>query len=143
MRLAIGLLADYANVTADGKLNIMGVFNVVNAPQFPFVLPLMHLVVTLEAYSAEIGHKQEIEVKLMSPDGAPLFAAGGELEVPRHGDPRLSGMPVGINHIIGLQNLRFERPGDYHFAVLINREVKEPTISLKVLNVSPTPPPNS
>ncbi len=141
MRLAVGLLADYANVTADGKLNIMGIFNVINAPQFPLVHPQMHLVVTLEAYAAEAHHKKQVEIRLMSPDGAPLFTAGGELEIPQQRDPRLSGAPIGINHIIGLQNLRFEKPGDYHFAVLINGEVKEPPISLKVLQVGPAPPP--
>ena len=48
MRVALGVLADYANVSAEGKLNIMGVFQIVNAVQFPHVHPQMHLVLTEE-----------------------------------------------------------------------------------------------
>lgn len=55
MRVALGVLADYANVSADGKLNIMGVFQIVNVIQFPHVHAQMHLVLTLEADPSEAG----------------------------------------------------------------------------------------
>jgi len=83
MRVALGVLADYANVAADGKLNIMGVFQVVYAAQFPHVHPQMHLVLTLEADLSEAGKRKQLEIKLMGPDGAPLLGVGGEMEVPK------------------------------------------------------------
>ncbi len=55
MRVALGVLADYANVSADGKLNIMGVFQIVNVIQFPHVHAQMDLVLTLEADPSEAG----------------------------------------------------------------------------------------
>lgn len=77
-------------MTAEGKLNIMGVFQVINAPQFPYVHPQMHLVLTLEAHRSEVGKKKQIEIRLMSEDGLPLFSVGGETEVPKApGDPRI------------------------------------------------------
>src|SRR5919204_3250104 len=48
MRLSLALLADYANVSHDGKLNIMGIFGQIHAPQFPAVHAQMHLVLSLE-----------------------------------------------------------------------------------------------
>ncbi len=138
MRVALGVLADYANVTADGKLNIMGVFQIVYAAQFPYVHPQMHLVLTLEADPSEAGNKKQLEIKLMGPDGAPLLAVGGELEVPK-GSP-FPGAAIGLNHILGFQGVRFDKPGDYQFAVLVGGDHKQ-SIRLKVLQVTPGPPP--
>lgn len=44
MDVNLALLADYANVSQDGKLNIMGIFQEVNPPVLPFALPQMYLV---------------------------------------------------------------------------------------------------
>ena len=138
MRVALGVLADYANVAADGKLNIMGVFQIVYAAQFPHVHPQMHLVLTLEADPSEAGNKKQLEVKLMGPDGAPLLGVGGEMEVPK-GSP-FAGAAIGLNHILGFQGVRFDKPGDYQFAVLIGSDHKD-SIRFKVIQVTPGPAP--
>lgn len=134
MKVALGVLADYANVSAEGKLNIMGVFQVVYAAQFPLVYPQMHLILTLEADPSEMGIKKQLEIKLMGPDGAPLLGVGGEMEVPK-GSP-FPGTAIGLNHILGFQGVRFEKPGDYQFAVLISGDHKQ-SIPLKVVQVTP------
>lgn len=36
MRLTLGLIAEAANTTADGKLNILGEFNIILSTEFPF-----------------------------------------------------------------------------------------------------------
>jgi len=46
MKARIAVLADYANVTADRKLNVMGVFNVINASRVPAIHRQMQLVVS-------------------------------------------------------------------------------------------------
>lgn len=133
MKATLGLLADYANVTNDGKLNIMGVFQVVNARNFPAVHGQMFLVLTLEAPPGEAGTKKEITVKLMSEDGKELFAMSHELLVPKvNPDPRMRGMPFEVNHILGFQTLRFETAGTYQFAVLVGGDTKI-TVPLRVL----------
>src|SRR5215217_3944288 len=48
MEVKLAVLADYANVSQDGKLNIMGIFQEINAPSLPFPLPQMFLVVPFE-----------------------------------------------------------------------------------------------
>lgn len=134
MKVALSVLADYANVSAEGKLNIMGVFQVIYAAQFPHVHPQMHLILTLEADASEMGNKKQLEIKLMGPDGAPVLGVGGEMEVPKAG-PFL-GTAIGLNHILGFQGVRFDKPGDYQFAVLVGGDHKQ-SIPLKVVQVTP------
>jgi hypothetical protein len=51
--------------------------------------------------------------------------------------------PIGellkSDQIIGLQNVIFEKPGDYQFAILVNGETKK-TVPLKVRQRPPRPP---
>lgn len=131
MKATLGLLADYANVTPEGKLNIMGIFQVINAVQFPHVHPQLHLIVSLEAAAAEAGKRRKLEISLMTADGQTVFKIGGDLEVPKGQAPG----PVMMNHIIGLNGLRFDKEGDYQFSVLVDEDEKR-TIPLKVVKVS-------
>ena len=72
-------------------------------------------------------------MKLMTEDGAELFALSHELQVPTaYPDPRMRGTPFTMNHIIGFQSLRFEKPGTYQFAVLVGGESKK-EVPLRVL----------
>ena len=80
----------------------------------------------------------KLEVKLMGPDGAPLLGVGGEMEVPK-GSP-FAGAAIGLNHILGFQGVRFDKPGDYQFAVLIGSDHKD-SIRFKVIQVTPGPAP--
>ena len=60
MKVNLALLADGANVSREGKLNILGIFDTIHAGKFPVVHAQMRLVVRLEASSAELGAKQMV-----------------------------------------------------------------------------------
>jgi hypothetical protein len=137
MQIPLALLADYANVSAEGKLNIMGAFDVINARRFPAVHAQMHLVFRVEANSAEAGSTRRLEIKLMAADGQPLLSLGGELAIGVRGPVPLGEM-LTSNHIIGLQAVRFEKPGAYQFAILINGDTKA-IVPLKVQELPATP----
>ena len=139
MDVSLGLLADYANVTAEGKLNIMGVFQAINAPKLPYVHAQMHLILMIQAHRSESGKKKHIDIRLMGDDGPALFTIGVDMQVPTDHDSRFPGMPIGFNHILGFQNLRFEKPGDYEFAVSIGNEHKM-SIPLRVIDANPGRP---
>jgi hypothetical protein len=47
MKPLLFLAADYASVTGDGKLNVMGIFNDINAFNFPARHSSMHLIAKL------------------------------------------------------------------------------------------------
>lgn len=48
MEVSLALLADYANVTREGKLNLLGLFDRIDARAVPWVHPQMQLVLQNE-----------------------------------------------------------------------------------------------
>jgi len=128
MEVKLALLADAANVTQDGKLNILGIFNALGAASFPATHPLMHLVMRFEATRAEEGKTKHFEIQLADGDGNKLFTVGTTLVVPQ-GVP---GSPIRMNHILALNGIRFSKPGDYVFNVLIGDDQKA-AVDLKLV----------
>jgi len=135
MDVKLALLADYANVTKEGKLNVMGIFTIINAPTLPWVHPQMQLVLQLEAGAAEWGIQKNIEIKLMDVDANNILSIGANLQVPRG----KAGKPVQINSIMSFNNIEFKAEGDYAVAILIGGETKA-TTSLSVNYVPPSAP---
>lgn len=135
MDVTLALLADYANVTREGKLNVMGVFSLINAPALPWVHPQMQLVLELEAGPAEWDTQKDIEIKLLDADANSILTAGGSIKVPRG----KSGRPVRIHSIMTFGNVKFDAEGDYIFAILIGGETKK-HVGLTVNYVRKTPP---
>ena len=133
MEVSLALLADYANVTKEGKLNLLGLFSMINAPSLPWTHPQMQLVLSLEATPAEWDSSKKVEIKLLDADGNTKFTISSELKVPRG----QSGRNVVINSIIAINNLRFDTEGDYAFHVLIGEDDKA-RIPLRV-NFVPRP----
>jgi hypothetical protein len=133
MNVRLAVLADYANVTGDGKLNILGIFDRINLLQIPAVHPQMHLVLRIEAHPGELNRTYAVEIRLQDPAGAIIFEVKGEI-VPR-GEP---GQIVSTNQILTLNNLQLEKIGEYTFVVMVNNEVKT-QIPLAVEFVAMTP----
>jgi hypothetical protein len=133
MQVKLALLADYANVTAEGKLNILGIFDRINVETLPAVHPQMHLVLRLEAHAAERERPQSIEIRLHDPDGQTVFEVRGDM-VP-HGPPN---RPIATNQILTLNNLQLMKVGGYTFVVFVNNDLKT-EIPLGVELGAPTP----
>ena len=135
MDVTLALLADAANVSADGKLNILGIFNGLGAASFPVIHPQMALVLRFEASRAEEGKTRAIELQLADSDGRKVFQIGAQLVVPT-GAP---GSLIRLNHILMLNNIQFPKAGDYVFNVLIGDDQKA-AIDLKIVEVRQPPP---
>jgi len=137
--LKLALLADYAIISNEGKLCIMGIFDRIHAAQSPITHPAMHLVVTFEADSRDAGKKHSVEFELIDADGHGLFKIGGELFF----SPPPLGEVARFNHILNLNNLVFKDFGTYEFKVLVNQEVRG-SVPLRLVEARPkslTPPP--
>ena len=119
MQVKLAVLADYANVTSDGKLNILGIFDRINLVQVPAVHPQMHLILRLEAHPAERDRSHMIEIRLHDPEGSTIFEVKGDI-VP-HGD---GAQPISTNQILTLNNLQLEKIGAYNFVIFINNDLK-------------------
>ena len=132
MEVTLSLLADYANVSKEGKLNVMGLFTIINAPALPWVHPQMQLVLELEAGPAEWDSQKDIQIMLLDADGNQILSVQGNAKVPK-GE---AGRRVRINMIMTFGNVKFDAEGDYTFAILIGGETKK-EIPLRVNQVSP------
>lgn len=130
MEITLALLADYANISQEGKLNILGIFDRISAQSFPAIHPQMQLIMTIEADRVEASREHKIEVELIDADGTKLFSIGGNLKF----SPPPSGERIRVNHIIQLNNLRFDHFGNYDFKILINNEVRK-SIPLSVVEI--------
>lgn len=139
MNVTLAVLADYANLSQEGKLNIMGVFDAIYAETFPMIHPEMKLVVQYEAGAADVQATHRIEIHLMDADGRKPMVITGQVAI---GDVQ-PGYPLKTNSILNIRNAQFERPGDFVFNVLVDGEVKH-QVPLKVLQLSrPAAPPVS
>jgi len=116
MDITLAVIADYANVTRDGKLNVMGVFNG-------------------EAGPAGGGMQKDVGVKLLDENARQVLSIQGKLMIPAKGE---AGRLSSINSIMAFNNVKFEVAGDYAFAILIGGETKR-NIPLRV-TVAPPPP---
>jgi hypothetical protein len=119
MQVKLALLADYANVTAEGKLNILGIFDRISVQEIPAVHPQMHLILRLEAHPAERDRAHNVEIRLYDPDGQTVFEVKGDV-VP-HGQV---GQTIATNQILTLNNLQLNKPGGYTFIVFVNNDLK-------------------
>jgi hypothetical protein len=121
MLLNLLLIADYVNITADGKLNVMGIFNSIHSTEFPTAHPEMFLIAKFSTDPSEYGTKKKLAIKLLDEGGKPIASLlEHEIEIP-HGK---GGRVVEIRQLLKLTGLVFPQPGAYHFSILVDNDQK-------------------
>ena len=131
MDVKLALTADYANVSQDGKLNVMGIFSRVMAQQFPATHPLMHLVLVFTADASEKGRTREVRIRLVDDDGKALMDINGSFQVPESPELR-----VEMQQIFALQMLQFPNAGQYAFHILVDGRSRA-TLPLEIAHTPP------
>ena len=120
MKQLLFLAADYANITGDGKLNVMGIFNDINSFNFPARHSSMHLVARLGAELGEYGQTRNFTVKLLDEDGSQVMDVSGQFQTPK-GE---RGRKPEVNIILELKDVVFPKPGMYQFVILVDKDHK-------------------
>jgi hypothetical protein len=121
MDLTLAVLCDYANISVDGKLNILGIFQEVNAQAFPAVIGTFYLVSSFAAGPAEAEQEKVLGVVFLDADGKELGRFETSVKVPR---PTRPGSKAIVNQIARLDGVSFPRPGGYSFAILVTGDQK-------------------
>ena len=130
MDLRLAVLADAANVTSDGKLNVTGIFNRLRTTKLPAQHPLLVAVLQIAIGAADFGRDAQTGLRIVAPDGETTDPFTMTHKLPR-GRP---GEPALWNVIFRLPNLRLAKAGAYEFHVLVDRATVA-TIPLTVTKV--------
>jgi hypothetical protein len=115
MHVSFALFADAANLSQEGKLNILGVFDALQVAALPAVHPRAHLVVHLKGTSLDIG-AHTVSFRWLNPQGHELWSSSGDLSV---GAP-----PAGVAEmdlpLIAQLDLPMDGAGGYTMAIGID-----------------------
>jgi len=115
MHVSFALFADAANLSQEGKLNILGVFDALQVASLPAIHPRAHLVVHLKGTGVDIG-AHTVSFRWLSPTGQELWNSSGDLNV---GAP-----PPGVAEmdlpLIAQLDLPMDSAGGYTMAIAID-----------------------
>jgi hypothetical protein len=134
MHISFALFADGANISQEGKLNILGVFDAVQVGAVPSVHPRATLVVRLKGSSADAG-SHLITLRWLNPEGSELWSSTGQLDVAA---PMLAATELDLP-IIASVDLPLDRTGAYTMQIALDDEPKA-EVKLQVRAGVPTMP---
>ena len=80
MHVSFALFADAANLSQEGKLNILGVFDALQVGTLPALHPRATLVVHLKGSPTDVG-SHRVSLQWLSPGGNELWSSEGELGI--------------------------------------------------------------
>ena len=121
MDVKLSVLADGANVTNDGKLNILGIITQINTYEVPIVYAHMAVVLQLIASPGERGTTHALKLVMVDDDGKPILPPS---ELPFTIPDNLPGPEVDINVIAGMVGIQLKKFGEYRVDVLIDGQSK-------------------
>jgi hypothetical protein len=127
MMEAVFLFCADAGAGPDGQLSIHGIFNELNAPDFPALQDRMVLVGIVE-WQRDLEGRIPFAVDLNGPDGVSIFSVEGHTDVEARPESRA---PAKTQLILPLKNVMFPVPGHYRVRININgTELSGPSMHL-------------
>ncbi len=117
MQLAFVLLADAANVSVEGKLNILGVFDALQVGALPTLHPRATVVMRLKGTVDEVG-RHELLLAWHGPDGRELWSSRGDLDI---GAPPSDAIEMDFPLLMSL-DLPIAAVGTHVLRVLVDGE---------------------
>ena len=118
--VSLAVLADAANLSQEGKLNILGVFDIIYVRKIPGIHPSLQLVIRFVAKASERDTTRKSTIKLWDEDGNESLTLTADIAIPNR--PGVEDITIVSN--IGLSNVKFDHAGNYTFKILINDEEK-------------------
>jgi hypothetical protein len=110
VELQLAALADAANISTEGKLNILGTFDIIYAAAVPVVWPCIVFVAKVELSTAD-GEQLHFQIRVLSEDGDLQFQATLEAQLQRDSIPvgEMPGLPI----LLPVNNAKFDAYGTY------------------------------
>ena len=115
MHISFAVFADAANLSQEGKLNILGVFDAVQVAGLPTIHPRTHFVVRLKADSSDAG-AHVIAFRWLNPMDEELWSSSGEMMVATPPNPVFEvDLPI-----IACVDLPLNSAGQYRMEVVLD-----------------------
>jgi hypothetical protein len=134
MHVTFAMFADAANLSQEGKLNILGVFDALQVATLPTVHPRASLVVRLKGSRIESG-SHTVALHWLNPAGVELWSSVGQLDV--------AAPPPNVNEmdmpLIANVDLPLDVPGAYTMRISLDSHPSA-DLTLQVRAPAPMPP---
>jgi hypothetical protein len=134
MHVTFAMFADAANLSQEGKLNILGVFDALQVATLPTVHPRASLVVRLKGARIESG-THTVSLQWLNPSGVELWSSIGQLDV--------AAPPPNVNEmdmpLIANVDLPLDEPGAYTMRIALDSHPSA-DLTLQVRAPAPMPP---
>jgi hypothetical protein len=118
MHISFAVFADGANLSQEGKLNVLGVFDALAVGAFPTVHPRTHFVVRLKGNLDDAG-THNLGFAWVNPNHETLLSSNGELNVAPGPNPAFEmDLPI-----IAVIDLPLNGPGLYAMQVSLDGEL--------------------
>ena len=137
MHISFAVFADGANLSQEGKLNVLGVFDALAVGGFPAVHPRTHFVVRLQGTAEDTG-AHRLSFTWVNPAGEILWSSDGELNVTPGPNPAFEmDLPI-----IAVIDLPLNQAGAYSMQVALDGDLTA-EVHLHVSGTAPVvmPPP--
>lgn len=136
MHVAFALFADAANLSQEGKLNILGVFDALQVAALPALHPRATLVVHFKATPADVG-AHRVSIRWVSASGSELWTSDGEMGV--------ATPPPGVVEmdlpLIAQIDLPLDVGGGYAMRIAIDGEMcADVPLQVRAASAAPMPP---
>lgn len=132
MDILVAVLCDAAT-DSQGKLNLLGAFDTINAAQMPAVHPQCSVALRVVFEKNEEG-QHKVRLDFVDEDGRPVMPP---IEMPMLVEVPDEAIFTSRNFIVNIQHLKFAKPGLYSFNVFMDGEQKG---SIPLLVRVPPPP---
>ena len=137
MHISFAVFADGANLSQEGKLNVLGVFDALAVGGFPAMHPRTHFVVRLKGTDDDSG-AHRLTFSWVNPAGEILWSSDGELNVSPGPNP---GFEMDLP-IIAVIDLPLNQAGMYSMQVSLDGIlVSEVRLHVSTTNQVVMPPP--
>ena len=135
MKIAFALFADGANISQEGKLNILGVFDAVQVGSLPALHPRAFLVARIVGRREDAG-THPLTLAWRNPEGAVLWDTAGELHV----EPPPQGVEQMDLPFIAALDLPLDKAGTYTLAMQVGQyEVASVALQVRAAGSAPGP----
>ena len=117
VHISFAVFADAANISQEGKLNVLGIFDALHVSSFPSLHPRAHFVVRVKGSITDAGPHQ-LAFRWVNPADKELWTSSGELQVEPGQKPALEmDLPI-----IAVIDLPLDGAGQYSMRVDLDGE---------------------